>query len=82
MLYNSMIQDWDTKKIKQEIEKITAEATQPRTDGFVTWGYKQQLYELLWFVEDELDKCSSYTMEKEFLKKRDKELMLRALGKK
>jgi hypothetical protein len=51
-------------------------------DGFVTWGCKQDLYEILWFVEDELAKCSTYEDEAEYVKKREQHILLKTLGKK
>lgn len=78
-----MIKNWNTKEICNEMRKITFAATDPRMDGFVTWGCKQELYEILWFVQQELDKCSTYgDIEQEYLKKHDQEMILRALGKK
>jgi len=77
-----MIKDWDRAKICNTIRKITFAATDPRMDGFVGWGCKQDLYKILWFVEDELEKCSTYVDEKEFIKKREQNKMLKALGKK
>jgi hypothetical protein len=63
-----MIIDWSKSDIKQEISRITWAATDPRMDGFVTWGCKQDLYELLWFVQEQLNKCSTYAGEEEFVK--------------
>lgn len=78
-----MIKKWNTREICNEISKITFAATDPRMDGFVTWDCKRELYEILWFVQQELDKCSTYSdLEEEYLKKHDQEMMLRALGKK
>ena len=77
-----MIINWSVEDIKTEIEKIAYNESDPRMDGFVTWGCKKDLYELLWYIEDALEKCSDYVTEKEHLKSRDKELMLKALGKK
>jgi len=78
-----MIKDWNTKDICRTIGKITWAATDPRMDGFNTWGCKRELYELLFFVQQELDKCSTYgDIEEDYLKKHDQEMMLRALGKK
>jgi len=77
-----MIKDWNTKEICRLIGKITFAATDPRMDGYVTWDCKRELYDLLFYVQNELDKCGSYgTIEEEYLKKHDQEMMLRALGK-
>lgn len=77
-----MIIDWDLKKIKRQVDKIVFAATDPKMDGFNTWGCKKDLYEILWYVEDSLDKCSSYADEDEFVKRREQKKLLKALGKK
>ena len=77
-----MIKKWNTSKIKSQIKEITFVATDPRMDGFVTWGCKQDLYEILWFVEDELDNCTTYAGEEDFVKRRKQQKILKALGKK
>ena len=76
-----MIKDWNKATICQEISKITWAATDPRMDGYVTWGCKKDLYEILWFIEDEIDKCSTYQGEKEFVNSREQNKLLKALGK-
>ena len=77
-----MIRNWNKSEICNEISKITFAATDPKMDGFNTWGCKKDLYEILWFVEDELDKCSTYAGEDEFVKRRAQEQLLKTLGKK
>ena len=78
-----MIKNWNIQDICRNIGKITWAATDPKMDGFNTWGCKRELYEVLFFVQKELDKCSTYgDVEQEYLKKHDQEMMLRALGKK
>ena len=78
-----MIKKWNVKNICSDISQITFAATDPRMDGFNTWGCKRDLYEILFYVQQELDKCSTYSdIEQEYLKKHDQEMMLKALGKK
>ena len=74
-----MIIDWSKSDIKREISKITWGATEPRMDGFVRWGYKQDLYELLWFVQEQLNKCSTYAGEEEFVKQHEEEVRERKI---
>ena len=76
-----MIRDWNKTDICNEISKIRFAESDPRMDGFVTWGCKQDLYEILWFVEDQLEKCSTYAGEEEFVKKREQNKLLEILGK-
>ena len=49
-----MIKDWNIKRIKTEIDKICRAESDPREDGFVTWSCKQELYDLLWTLEDKV----------------------------
>ena len=35
--------------------------------GFITWEYKKQLWELKWFVDEALEKCSTYAGEAEWI---------------
>ena len=77
-----MIKDWSMQEVKNNIDKITYGANDARMDGFVTWGCKQDLYQILWYVEDALDKCSTYVDEQEYTKRRDQQKILQALGKK
>jgi len=77
-----MIRDWSVQQIKQEIAKIRFAENDPRMDGFATWGCKKDLYEMLWYIQDELDKCGTYTDEGDFVKHREQSILLRTLGKK
>lgn len=78
-----MIKDWNSRNICSEISKISWAASDPRMDGYITWNCKQELYQILWHVQRELDKCGSYgDIEHDYVKKHDQEMLLRALGKK
>ena len=78
-----MIVDWSLSDLKQGVNKISFAESDPRMDGFVTWGCKKDLYELLWHIEDALDKCSTYATEDDYIKEHEKELMWSILkGKK
>ena len=77
-----MKRDWNKSDICNEISKITFAATDPRMDGFNTWGCKRELYDILFYVQEELDKCGTYSeVEEEYLKKHNQKMMLKALGK-
>ena len=82
VIITSMIKDWSLQEVKNNIDKITYGANDARMDGFVTWGCKQELYQILWYCEDALEKCSTYEGEEEYVKRRDQQQMLKALGKK
>jgi len=65
-----MIIDWSIKKVKTQIDKIVIAATDPKMDGWSTWGAKKDLYKILWYAEDSLKKLSTYADEEKFVKKR------------
>ena len=74
-----MIIKWDKKEIKNQIDMIAHHENDPYMDGFVTWGCKRDLYEILWYVEDKLDKCSTYAGEEDFIKDRNIDKMWKVL---
>ena len=75
----NMIKDWNREKIEQEIWKIKFAATDPRMDGFVTWGCKQDLIRLKYYIEDALEDCSTYVGEQEFINKLEAERTFKVL---
>jgi len=75
-----MIKKWSVNDIKNEISKISWAESDPRLDGFNTWGCKKDLYEILWFVEDKLRQCSTYAFEEEFLNEHEKKETWRILN--
>jgi len=75
-----MIKDWDINKIYGEISKIAYAESDPRSTGFITWGCKQDLYQLKWFIEQKLSNCSTYAGEEEYLKEHEKKETWRILN--
>ena len=74
-----MIIDWDVKEVKEQIDKIVWAATDPKMDGFTTWGAKQDLYKILWYAEDRLRECSTYEGEDKFVKKRKQRELIKTI---
>tara|TARA_R110000823_G_scaffold13866_1_gene45643 strand:+ start:2283 stop:2528 length:246 start_codon:yes stop_codon:yes gene_type:complete len=62
-----MIKDWNREKIEQDLWKIKYAATDPRMDGFTTFGCKKDLIMLKYYIEDLLEECDSYSIEQEFI---------------
>lgn len=74
-----MIKDWSVEKIISEISKIAYAEKDARMTGFVTWGCKQDLYQILWYCEQKLKECSTYADEDEYVKEHEKQEMWRTL---
>lgn len=75
-----MIQNWSTENIKSEISKISYAESDSRMDGYVTWRCKKDLYEILWFVEEKLRRCSTYAGEEDFILEHNKKETWRILN--
>lgn len=76
-----MIKDWSLKEIKAQVDKIAWAESDPRMDGYVTWGCKQDLYNLYWYIEDKLSDCSEYSsVEKDLLARRREKQIVKKLG--
>ena len=76
-----MIKDWSVKEIKAQVDKIAWAESDPRMDGFVTWGCKEELYSIYWYVEDKLTNCSIYgSVEDELLERRRSKKIITKLG--
>ena len=74
-----MIKDWNRQKIEQEIWKIKFAATDPKMDGFTTWGCKQDLIRLKYYIENALEDCSTYVGEQEFIDQLEAERTFKVL---
>lgn len=77
-----MIIKWNTKDIINQINTMSWTITDPREDGFTTWGIKQDLYRIKWAVDAALEKSSTYSVEEEWLKEHEKEVVWQKLKSK
>lgn len=77
-----MIKNWNVDRIIGDLQKIYWAGSDPRQDGFTTWGCKQDLYRVQWALEDIMSRMPKYSVEDEWLEQRDRELVWRALNEK
>ena len=75
-----MIKSWDVHEIKRDIDRIYLAESDPKMDGYVTFGCKKDLYHIKWYVDEALAKCSNYEGETEFVKKYERINMIKALS--
>jgi hypothetical protein len=68
-----------SKDVIWEIQKLGLRATDPNLTGWVNWPAKQELYKIYWAVKKELNRCSTFTDEDEWLKEHDEEVFLEKL---
>ena len=74
-----MIIDWDIAEVFATLNKIKRAEGDAFETGFNTVKCKEDLYRILWHTEDLLAKCSTYSGEEEFVRKREKEKTFNAL---
>lgn len=66
-----MIKDWSLDTIKHEIDKMSFAESDPRMDGFTTFGCKQDLYRVLFYVQNKINQCSTYAGEEDWVKENE-----------
>ena len=74
-----MIITWNADKIISDLQRCYFACTDPRMDGFVTWGCKQDLYRVKFALDEMLKKCPNYSVEQEWLDGLEKEKMWKTL---
>ena len=76
-----MIRNWSIKEVENQLQRIYYACTDPRMDGFVTWGCKQDLYRVKFLVDELLEKCPTYSVEAEWLRELEAEKIVQILKK-
>ncbi len=62
----------DVSSVAAQINAAAYECRSPYNDGFVGWGYKQDLYRIKWILEDALRRCPNYAGEEEWIREYEK----------
>lgn len=76
-----MIKNWSIEQIANEISKIAFAEKDTNMTGYITWGCKQDLYQLKWLIERKLEECSTYADEDEYIREHEKQETFRRLSK-
>lgn len=70
---------YDIMEAYTQIRAAASELNDPRNDGFVCWGVKQDLYQLKWFLDDVLKNSSTFGPEEEWLREQEQKRIIRYL---
>jgi hypothetical protein len=62
-----------------EVNRAQRECCDPRLDGFVAFGIKQDLYQLRSILDDALRRCPIFAGESEWLREQEKQKVIRIL---
>lgn len=76
-----MIRNWNVTEVEIQLQRIYYACTDPRMDGFVTWGYKQDLYRIKFLLDELMEKCPKYAGEEEWLREQEAEKIVQILKK-
>lgn len=64
----------------QQIRSAVSECRDIRTDSYIAWGIKQDLYQMKWFLDDMIKNCPEFgPTEAEWLKEQEQEKILKIL---
>ena len=77
-----MIKNWNLTEIENQLQRIYYACSDPKMDGFVTWGCKQDLYRVKFQVDELLKKCPKYSVEAECLEELEKQKVWKTLNDK
>lgn len=61
------------------IESLGWKVTDPRMDGYNQFEHKKKLYEVLWKVSRELNKCSKFYGEEEWINEHKQDVFINKL---
>jgi predicted glycosyltransferase involved in capsule biosynthesis len=70
----------DVTSIVGQINSAVYEQTSGYNEGFLSWGYKQDLYRIKWILEDALKRCPTYGPENEWLREQEKKQVVKILS--
>jgi hypothetical protein len=73
------LQEVSVTDILWDIQKLGYNATDPRMDGYYQFGQKQKLYQVLWEVEKQLKRCSTFHDEDKWLEEHKQDKMMETL---
>ena len=71
---------YDIVRALNEIRRAAYECSNGRTDGFVAWGIKQDLYQVKWILDDLLKNCPEFSPEPDWLKEQEQKKIIRILS--
>lgn len=70
---------WNVGDIKRQIGRISMECRSPYNEGFTAFDLKKELYELKFFIDQELKSCPDFAGEKEWLTELEKTHIIKFL---
>jgi hypothetical protein len=71
---------YDIVQAYQQIRSAATECSDLRTDGFIAWGVKQDLYQFKWYLDELLKQCPEFSsVETDWLREQEQKKIIRIL---
>ena len=71
---------WSEVEIVSQINKMAYECRSPHNDGFLSWGIKQDLYQIREILDEAIQRCPKFSGEDEWLKKQEQKKIIKILS--
>lgn len=68
-------------EVLSQLRSAAYEASDLRTDSWVAWGLKQDLYQIKWALDEAIRRCPSFMPEEEWLKEQEQKRIIEILKK-
>jgi hypothetical protein len=76
-----MIKHWNVENIVTQLHSCGYAITDPIMDVFVTWGCKQDLYNIKFILDEIIENAPTYVGEQEWLNERAKEKIWKIISR-
>ncbi len=72
--------NWDAADIANQIRSISRECSSPYNDGFVAFGFKKDLYQIKFLIDEALKNAPTFGQtEQEWLTEQEKQRIIKIL---
>ena len=72
--------NWDTTDIANQISSLSRECSSPYNDGFVAFGFKKDLYQIKFIIDEALRRAPDFgESEQEWLTEQEKKRIINIL---
>lgn len=71
----------DVASILSQLRMTAYECSDQRTDSWVAWGLKQDLYQLKWELDKLINRCPTFAPENDWLREQEQNRIVEILKK-
>lgn len=73
-----MQKSWDVKNIRQQLARCASSLH--REDGFTAWTFKEELYEIYFYLEEILEETNFGKVELDYIKEQKQKKLIKVLS--